>query len=81
MFGLEQVVLVADGWFIIMPPELVTGIWVGFNDQHIRFRSSYWGQGAHNTPFVAGEFLQSASENRALRLGVNTTLPSPLPND
>ncbi len=70
----------ADGWFIIMHPELVTGAWVGFNDQRIRFRSSYWGQGAHNALFVVGEFLQSVSEDEELRLSINNTFPSPLLN-
>ncbi len=67
----------ADGWFIIMHPELVTGAWVGFNDRRMQFRSSYWGQGAHNALFVVGEFLQILSKNEELMLSINNTFPSP----
>ena len=48
----------ADGWFILMHPELVAGAWVGFNDPNIVFRSNYWGQGAHNALFVVGDFYR-----------------------
>ena len=34
------------GWFTLMPPQLVGGAWVGFNDNRITLRSDYWGQGA-----------------------------------
>jgi penicillin-binding protein 1A len=36
----------ADGWFILMHPQLVAGAWVGFNDPRVTLRSDYWGQGA-----------------------------------
>ncbi len=48
----------ADGWFILMHPNLVAGSWVGFNDQQVAFRSNYWGQGAHNALFVVGQFFR-----------------------
>ena len=48
----------ADGWFIGMHPDLVVGSWVGFNDRQIKFRTSYWGQGAHTGMLVVGEFLE-----------------------
>ncbi|HEX7069321.1 MAG TPA: PBP1A family penicillin-binding protein, partial [Rhodothermales bacterium] len=38
----------ADGWFMLLHPDLVMGSWVGFNSPLVRFRTSYWGQGAHN---------------------------------
>jgi len=50
----------ADGWFILMHPNLVAGAWVGFNDQQVTFRSNYWGQGAHNALFLVGQFFQQA---------------------
>lgn len=46
----------ADGWFVLMHPKLVTGAWVGFNDQRITFRSSYWGQGGHNALHLVGDY-------------------------
>jgi len=36
----------ADGWFIGITPELVTGVWVGGEYPFIRFRSLAYGQGA-----------------------------------
>ncbi|PSQ68082.1 MAG: penicillin-binding protein, partial [Bacteroidetes bacterium QH_2_67_10] len=47
----------ADGWFMLMHPELVTGTWVGFNSPRITFRTRYWGQGSHNALKVAGHFI------------------------
>ncbi len=58
----------ADGWFIAMHPQLVTGAWVGFNDRRVAFRSNWWGQGAHNALFMVGDFLQSIMLNPDTRL-------------
>jgi penicillin-binding protein 1A len=49
-----------DGWFILMHPQLVAGAWVGFNDNRVTMRSSYWGQGAHNALFLVGDMMQQA---------------------
>jgi penicillin-binding protein 1A len=51
-----------DGWFIVMHPQLVAGAWVGFNDNRVTMRSSYWGQGAHNALLVVGDFLQQSQK-------------------
>ncbi|TFW32137.1 penicillin-binding protein 1A [Massilia horti] len=56
----------ADGWFILMHPHLVTGAWVGFNDNRVTMRSSYWGQGGHNALLVVGDFVKTALESRKL---------------
>ena len=53
----------ADGWFLLMHPDLVTGAWVGFNDQRISFRSNYWGQGGHNALLLVGDFMRQATRN------------------
>lgn len=50
----------ADGWFILMHPQLVAGAWVGFNDSRVTLRSNYWGQGAHSALPMVGEFFRSA---------------------
>ncbi len=50
----------ADGWFVLLHPDLVTGAWVGFNSMSVAFRSDYWGQGAHNALYVVGNYLQHA---------------------
>lgn len=51
-----------DGWFVVMNPDLVTGAWVGFNDNRVTIRSSYWGQGAHNALRVVGDFLRAGQK-------------------
>lgn len=48
-----------DGWFVALHPELVTGAWVGFNQPVVRFRSNYYGQGAHNAGQVVADFLST----------------------
>ncbi|MFO8055021.1 MAG: transglycosylase domain-containing protein [Bacteroidales bacterium] len=37
----------SDGWFIGITPDLVSGVWVGGEDRSVRFRSTYYGQGAN----------------------------------
>lgn len=56
----------ADGWFILMHPNLVAGSWVGFNDPRVTFRSDYWGQGGNNALFVVGDFFREAIQRGAL---------------
>jgi penicillin-binding protein 1A len=56
----------ADGWFILMHPNLVAGAWVGFNDTRVAMRSSYWGQGGHNAVLLVGDFFKSALDSGKL---------------
>ena len=51
----------ADGWFMLMHPELVTGAWVGFNDPRLTFRTNWWGQGAHNALLLVGDYFSTAA--------------------
>ena len=55
----------ADGWFILMHPQLVAGAWVGFNDPRVHMRSAYWGQGGNNALLIVGDFYR-----RAFRAGL-----------
>jgi penicillin-binding protein 1A len=55
-----------DGWFILMHPQLVTGVWVGFNDARVTLRSDYWGQGANNALHVVGDFMGQALSSGTL---------------
>ena len=59
----------ADGWFILMHPNLVAGAWVGFNDNRVTMRSSYWGQGGHNAILLVGDFFRSALDAGKLARG------------
>jgi penicillin-binding protein 1A len=54
----------ADGWFILIQPQLVAGAWVGFNDSRVTLRSDYWGQGAHSALPIVGDFFQRAQRSR-----------------
>jgi penicillin-binding protein 1A len=56
----------ADGWFILMHPNLVAGAWVGFNDTRVAMRSNYWGQGGHNAILLVGDFFRSALDSGKL---------------
>lgn len=60
----------ADGWFILMHPDLVVGSWVGFNDRRVQFRGSRWGMGSRNALHVVGDFTRRVanSDNPAIRL-------------
>jgi penicillin-binding protein 1A len=56
----------ADGWFILMHPQLVAGAWVGFNDSRVTLRSDYWGQGAHSALPIVGDFFQRSLRSRII---------------
>ena len=56
----------ADGWFLLMHPQLVAGAWAGFNDGRVTLRSDYWGQGAHSALPIVGDFFNNALRNRLI---------------
>ncbi len=56
----------ADGWFILMHPQLVAGAWVGFNDPRITLRSDYWGQGAHSALPIVADVVHGALRARLI---------------
>jgi len=58
----------ADTWFMLMHPELVSGAWVGFDDQRLTFRTSFWGQGAHSALFLVGDFYRRIAESDSVSL-------------
>ncbi|UVW27157.1 penicillin-binding protein 1A [Massilia sp. H6] len=62
-----------DGWFILMHPNLVAGAWVGFNDNRVAMRSSYWGQGGHNALLLVGDFMRAAIDSG--KVDPNALLP------
>ncbi len=66
----------ADGWFMMMHPDLVTGAWVGFNDRRMAFRSNWWGQGAHNALFLVGDYMQR-STNTGIGISKDSRFPTP----
>ena len=65
----------ADGWFMCMHPNLVTGAWVGFNDRRLTFRTNWWGQGAHNALLVVGDYLSTAAKADTSLLSPSASFP------
>lgn len=55
----------ADGWFILMHPQLVAGAWAGFNDSRITL-NDHWGQGARSALPMVGEFFQQALRSKQI---------------
>ena len=68
----------ADGWFLLMHPDLVTGAWVGFDDPRVTFRSAYWGQGGHNALRVVGDFYRRAQRDGLVDRAAVFPRPAPL---
>jgi membrane peptidoglycan carboxypeptidase len=62
----------ADGWFLLMHPDLVAGAWVGFEEPSVSFRSDWWGQGSHNALLVVGDFFRQAEPQLS-----DDTFPTP----
>jgi len=56
----------ADGWFILMHPQLVGGAWVGFNDSRITLRGDYWGLGSRSALPIVGDFFRSALRTKQI---------------
>ncbi len=48
----------SDAWFVGFTPQLVGGVWVGFDDHRVKFTSSY-GQGAHAALPIWAMFMEN----------------------
>lgn len=58
----------ADGWYMGLTPELVTGVWVGAEDKQVRFQSMAWGQGARMALPIFGYYMQKAYKDPKLKI-------------
>lgn len=58
----------ADGWFMGLTPDLVTGVWVGAEDRDVRFRSMDWGQGARMALPIYGYYMQKVYKDNTLSI-------------
>ena len=58
----------ADGWFMGLTPELVTGIWVGAEDKQVRFQSMAYGQGARMALPIFGYYMQKVYADKKINL-------------
>ena len=59
----------ADGWFMGLTPELVTGVWVGAEDPTVRFRTMTWGQGARMALPIYGYYMQKVYADERISPG------------
>jgi penicillin-binding protein 1A len=68
----------ADGWFMMMHPEIVMGAWVGFDDARVTFRpGSGWGQGARNALLLVGDFARRMDRSDDVQFSRTAAFPTP----
>jgi len=70
----------SDGWFMGITPNLVTGCWVGADDQRVRFRTITYGQGAYMALPIVGSFYAKVFNDPKLRKYKTGTFPQPEPD-
>jgi penicillin-binding protein 1A len=56
-----------DSWFVGFTPQLVAGVWVGFDDRRVSF-TGWYGQGAKAAAPIWGRFMEGAYQNTDLPL-------------
>lgn len=56
-----------DAWFMGFTPQLVGGVWVGFNDQRVSFTGA-WGQGGKAATPIWAEFMRETYDSLKLPL-------------
>ena len=57
-----------DGWFIGITPDLVSGAWVGAEDQSIRFNSGSLGQGANMALPIWGLYMKAVYDDKEIEI-------------
>lgn len=48
----------ADGWYMGITKDLITGIWVGDDNRSVRFTNAETGEGSHTALPIFGDFMQ-----------------------
>ncbi len=56
----------ADGWYMGMTKDLVTGVWVGCDDRSVRFRNSQTGEASRTALPIFGRFMEEIYRDTAL---------------
>ncbi len=57
----------ADAWFVGYTPNLCAGVWVGFDDQNVKF-TGWYGQGARAAAPIWARFMQKVYNDRRVNL-------------
>jgi len=66
-----------DGWFMGISPDLVVGTWVGGDDQWIKFRSIYNGQGGKMARPIFVNFMQGLENTKGIDYNPNVRFNKP----
>lgn len=66
----------ADGWFIGITPQLVTGVWVGAENPAVRFRTLSLGQGSNTALPIWGDFMGRLVRDREFTSWRNKHFPA-----
>ncbi len=67
----------ADGWFMSVAPDLVTGVWVGGDDKWIRFLSLENGQGFIMARPIVQKFIQGIESDSTADFNSDAQFPTP----
>ena len=67
----------ADGWFMAMTPNLVSGVWVGGEYPSIHFRTTALGQGANMALPIYALFQQQINQDQNFRKIATARFPKP----
>jgi penicillin-binding protein 1A len=67
----------SDGWFIGITPQLVTGVWTGFDSRFIHFRSTGFGEGANTALPIFAYYMKSVYANPKLGIIKNKDFELP----
>lgn len=65
-----------DAWYIGMTKDLVTGVWIGCDEQAIHFRSSQTGEASRTALPVFGKFMEKLYKDESLNFSYGK-LPEP----
>ncbi len=67
----------SDGWFIGITPQLVTGVWTGFESRFIHFRSTGFGEGANTALPIFAYYMKSVYADPKLGIKKNIDFERP----
>lgn len=57
----------ADAWFVGFTKQLVAGVWVGFDDNRVKFTSMVYGQGGRAAAPIWGKFMKYVYSDPTLK--------------
>lgn len=67
----------SDGWFMGITPQLVTGVWTGFESRFIHFRSTDFGEGANTALPIFAEYMKMVYADPKLGIQRNIDFEKP----